>query len=189
MDRIEERRWLEGLKVGDLVNHKGGTWDKIGTTEKVARITPKRQIVTESGKRFGPDGWEIGGSSHNRRWLRPVTAEIIEASRRKTLKDRIERAVTQGKIESYTTETLQAVAALLGPVFVPAEIRLFAIVPRGDYEEKFPVWAIDWERKTVTIYPDGIGEKHRLLDFCEVDLTTDPRGAIFSGREEASPGC
>lgn len=75
MEYMEYNEWLKGLKVGDEVLYKPGTWQNY-TFDKVVKITPTGIIKTEKGRMFNSTGSLRGSNAMGSYSLQQPTDKI-----------------------------------------------------------------------------------------------------------------
>lgn len=79
---MNNKQWLEKLQPGDTVIVDGHWTCRIA---KIDRMT-KTQFIMESGSRFRrKDGWQVGGSTYSRCYLREPTEERLNEIKHQTL--------------------------------------------------------------------------------------------------------
>lgn len=113
---IDENAWRRALKPGDEAAVKSGHWygAKPYELHKVARVL-KTQIVLDNGARFSIDnGYQVGGPSHSRSRLFPVTPEVRDECEAYAICDwlcRLARDIERNKAARPALETLRAMKA------------------------------------------------------------------------------
>jgi flagellar motor switch protein FliG len=110
---MNDNTWLQELKAGDTVLVSRHPYEDIRT---VKRVTPTQIVVVVSNyeERFRKsDGWEIGGRTYNRRFLRHATPEKIAELKRQETRGKHIRAIQNAKLDALTDSQLERIAAIL----------------------------------------------------------------------------
>jgi hypothetical protein len=111
MTAKDRAAWLATLKIGDRVAVNVGSFTPVWHFLRIERFTKLHVVLTGGDKYRRADGGIVGSNRYSR--IEPVTRELLDAEWDRRRRHEALIVVEAARWREVSTETLEAVAALL----------------------------------------------------------------------------